>query len=152
MAFRQMVLKAMCETSVLVSVQVASQIEIRVYENAAKTHACMTVKRIMDVYHRRTFRVTSTNFFEVDVSLLNHRSFRKAATMPGEVVYITDQHYPCPTGAQASTVNSFVNVVQYRTTPDHLGKMDEHRTVKEKDEEVLQKNWLENVRIPTRFE
>lgn len=52
---RQIVLKAMCDTQVLVFTQVAGLIEVIMHENVAKNHVYMTAKGIVDVYLDRPF-------------------------------------------------------------------------------------------------
>lgn len=64
---RQVALKEIHETLVLVSTQAAGLIEIIPHENVAKTHACVTAKGIVDVYPGRPFYITIANFGNADV-------------------------------------------------------------------------------------
>lgn len=66
---RQIVLKKMCETTVLVSAKAAGLIEVALHEKVANHHECMTAKGIMDTYPGRPFYITIANFGKAEVHL-----------------------------------------------------------------------------------
>lgn len=66
---RQVELKAICETLVLVCTQATSLIDVTINENVAKTHSGMTPEKILYVYRRCSFHINISNFGKVDVSV-----------------------------------------------------------------------------------
>lgn len=92
----QIVLKAMCETPMLVSRQVAGLKEVLSHENVAETHACMTTKEIMNVYPGHQFYIPITNFGEVRVNLPKKQIVTEVANVPKEMLHIRGKRYSYP--------------------------------------------------------
>lgn len=71
-AARQVVVKVMRETPVLLYTQAASLVEIILNENVTSNHACMAPKRNMHAYPDRPFYLTVASFRKTNVYLPKH--------------------------------------------------------------------------------
>lgn len=69
---RQVVLKAMCYTPVLVATKVTGIAEVSPHANEARNYACKIVKGIIDVLPGRDFKITIGNFGMADFHLPKH--------------------------------------------------------------------------------
>lgn len=96
----------MRETSVLISTHAESLTERVLYENVARSRACMTAKAIMDVYLDSSFYSTIANFGKVDVHLSKHQKAGEVADAPVEVVHIKDKCSSYQSGAHPSKSDS----------------------------------------------
>lgn len=76
---RQVFFKARCETTVLVSIQVAGLIEVIPHLNLARNHACMTATGIIDISPGRSFYITFANFGMTDVYLSKQQKVGEVA-------------------------------------------------------------------------
>lgn len=75
---RQVVLKAMLETSVLTSTQAAGLMNMIFHENLAKNRTCMTAIDVMDAYRGLPFYITIANFERLMSTSLNIRGLVKS--------------------------------------------------------------------------
>lgn len=76
----------------------------------------------------------------------------EAANVPVEIVYIKEEHYSYPPGTNANSSGSAVSAVHYKSTADRLKQMDEHETIRKKNEETVQEDRCEDVQFPTKFQ
>lgn len=66
-AARQVVHKAVCETTILISMQARGLGEDVTHKKVARNHECITAKGITDFYPDRPFYIIITNYGKVDV-------------------------------------------------------------------------------------
>lgn len=116
---RQVVLKAMSETSVLVSRKKVGVVEAVLHENVARGHACMMAKRVVEVYVWCPFYFTIPNFGNVDVHPTNSEKVDEVDSVPVEIVHVRDE-FLYPSEAHANKSESSVNAVRYKQTQDRL--------------------------------
>lgn len=84
--FQQVLLKAMHETSVLVSTLAGGLIGEIPYENLAKHHACKAAKGIMKAYPGHPFYTTIASFDKVVLHLPKHLRVGEGANEAVELV------------------------------------------------------------------
>lgn len=70
---RKVDLKAMRESSALVTTQASVPIEVSSPETVSRTHACMTAKSTMHVHPGHPCSITIASFSKVDVHLAEHQ-------------------------------------------------------------------------------
>lgn len=75
---RQVVLKAIFETPVFVTIQKAGRIQVFSFSNVPKCHAYMTSKDIMDAYPGRPFYITIASFGKGDAHLPSTKELAKS--------------------------------------------------------------------------
>lgn len=121
----QVVLKAMCATSVLVSTQRTGLIEVFSHENVANNHVCMTAEVIMDLYAGCTFYLTIESFDKVDVNWRKREELGEVADEPQEIVQNKGECYSYIIKAKETTSDSPVSAVHYKLTPDRSEQMAE---------------------------
>lgn len=123
---RQVVLKVLCETPVLISTQVAGVREAIPQENVNKNHACMTAKGFMDINPGRLFNITIATFDKIDVNLHKEQKVGKLTSPSQKIVHIKEERFLYPFGAKATKSDSQVNAVNYKPTPDFLKPVEEY--------------------------
>lgn len=89
---QQAVLKEMCEKTVLVSMKAVILIEISTYENVTEIHAFTTAKGIMHVYVSPALYITVTSISQANIHLTRHQKVGEAASAPGNISHIRDEH------------------------------------------------------------
>lgn len=92
-AARQVVLKAICETSVLVSTQALGLLQVATRKNVDKTPVCTTARGIMGVYPRRLIYITISNFGKVDVHLQKHQTVGEVTNAPVRMGHIDKERF-----------------------------------------------------------
>lgn len=120
MAVQKVLIKATCETRLLVSARVAGPTEMTPHENFDKKHACMIGNGVIYVYPSHSFYVTIANFVKNDVNLPRHQNVDEVVNKPLGVVHIKEERYLYPPGCKATTTGRFFNTVRYKTTADLL--------------------------------
>lgn len=115
---KQVVLKLICKTPVLLSTKEAGLMSITAHENVAKIYACKAAKGIMDIKPGRHFFITIANLGKVDLHLPKHQTVGEAAKIPVEIVLITDERYSYTPVAHANNSNCSVNTVHDKPTPN----------------------------------
>lgn len=136
---RQVVLKAMCETKVVVQLSAWPGRDSS-HENVAKHHACMTTKRILAVYRGHLFYITIADLGKVDVNLQRCLEVGEVVNAPKEIVHVEDERYrPGHKQTQVNVPSLMYKPVHYKPTPDRLEKLVQHEAAKEKDEGTIKR-------------
>lgn len=104
----------------------------------------------MDVHLKRPFYINIANFCKVDANLPNHQKLYEVASAPQRILPRRRERFLYLFGAKANKIDSPVNAVHYKPTPDHLDQIAEHVTVKENDNKTKKKNQREDVQLPSR--
>lgn len=84
----EVILKAVWETSVLVSTWAAVLVEVIHHDNTASNYACMTEKKNMNVYPGQLFNKNIANFGKVDVHLPKHQKFGEVGKVPVKIFHV----------------------------------------------------------------
>lgn len=150
-ASQKLVLKAMCQTTVLVATRAVGLIEVNPHENVAGNHACKTAREKMDIYPGRPFYITVANLGKVNVHLQKHAKVGELANAPFKVVHIIDEPYSYPSDAYVNKSDRSVNPVHYKPVHDIMEHMAKHEAVKQKDEKNPKKDWHEDVQLVAKF-
>lgn len=99
-ASRQVVLKPMSETSVLVSTLAACLIEVAFHEKVAKNNASMTGNAIIDCYRGFTPFLTISKFDKVEVNLPKHQKVGAVLNALQKIVHNKEEHFSYPLGTK----------------------------------------------------
>lgn len=100
----------------------------------------------------RSFYITVSKLFKVDVHLPNHQKVDEFASVPFKIVHDKDERSSYLPGAKAKDSGSSKNAVYYRSITDRLEQMVRHEAVKEKDKEKYRKDCREDVQLPAECE
>lgn len=98
---RQVILRGMYETPVIVCTQVADLIEVLSKENIAKIQAWMDVRRITDVYRDYRLYITAANFSRVNMNLPKSQNAKMPkvgliAKVAQGIIHIKDECHSYP--------------------------------------------------------
>lgn len=94
----------MRETSILVSTKAASPVEVVLYENVAKTLACLTAKGITDVHPVRPFYIIIASLGKGDVHFPKHQKVGEVRNTQVKKVPINDKRVLHTSGTVRITV------------------------------------------------
>lgn len=140
----------MGETSVFVFTQAAGIVKVVLHEKVAKTYACITAKKIMDVYQSRPFYITIANFGKIDVHLAKHEKFRRLKDAPDEVVHIKDECFSTPLLHMRIAVTG--QQLLYFTRQLRPPRLDcKPRSREKKDHVKVEKDWRDDAQLPRKF-
>lgn len=142
---RQVLLKSMRESSVIVFTQVTGLVAIVPSKTVTKFHACLTAKGVIDAYQERSIFITIANFGKVAVSMRMHLEVGKVASVPRKIVSNKDNRFWYTSDAIMTERDSSVHAVQYKSIPYCLEKLTEHEAIKQTDKEAPKKDWKESV-------
>lgn len=129
----QIVLKAMCETPVLVFTKSVSIIEANICQNVARNPTCLRAKGIMSVYQCCPFHITIAKIGKIDVHISKHKNGAEAANAPLEIVYMRHDPYSYAMFSNTNKSDCSINSVHYKLTPDLLQKDCKTRSRQRKD-------------------
>lgn len=107
----QVLLKAICETTLLISTRASGLLKAIFNESVARAHAYITATRVMDVHFWSTFHVPIAFHGGVNFNLVKHRKAHEVIYAPDKIVRIKGQCYLYHSGAHKNTSKSFVNAV-----------------------------------------
>lgn len=116
----------MCEASVFVFAQAAGLIEVALHEHVEEKHACITTKRILDVYPGKRFYFTFSNIGKVNVHVPKHHKFGDVGDAPVRIVHIKNERFSYPSIVHVNNGDLSVNAVQYKPSPDRVEVMIKH--------------------------
>lgn len=88
---QKLLLKAVYETQMLVFTKVVGLREEAPHKSAAKNHAGMTAKCIIDFYPGRPFHIAIADFDKVAVHLPKHQNVGEATKASAEIVHNKDE-------------------------------------------------------------
>lgn len=113
---RQVVLKALCETLILVFTNGAGLIEVLLHPNVVKSRACMTAKGTTEVYRGCPSYITIAIFDMLDGHLSKHERVDEVKNTPKEIVHIKDKRFLYLSGAHTNSRDNSVHAKHYKPT------------------------------------
>lgn len=144
-------LKAMCETPVLVSVKLAHTTELALHENITVNDAFRTAKGIRNIYLGYSFYITVATCSNVHGHLPKRRRVGRVASAIEKIPHVEVDRFSNASGAHGSNDDISINPSYYKPTSDRVDKMTEYDELNEKDNETLRNVPLKNVPLPANF-